>query len=86
MVKAKKDKKKTTGPNCMKFPGLICHYLRTNRLDFGNDQVKGHGQRHRKVKNAFLSLHAQFCPIHIKPTPKCSLFNSLSSDMVTNVA
>ena len=27
-----------------------------------------------------------FCPIHMKPTPKCSLFNSLSSNMVTNVA
>ena len=25
-----------------------------------------------------------FCPIHMKPKPKCSLFNSLSSDMVTN--
>ena len=27
-----------------------------------------------------------FRPIHMKPAPKCSLFNSLSSDMVTNVA
>ena len=27
-----------------------------------------------------------FRPIHMKPTPKCSLLNSLSSDMVTNVA
>ena len=26
-----------------------------------------------------------FCLIHMKSMPKCSLFNSLSSDMVTNV-
>ena len=28
---------------------------RTNRLDFGNDQVKGQGPGHEKVKNEFLS-------------------------------
>ena len=27
-----------------------------------------------------------FCPIRMKPVSKCSLFNSLSSDIVTNVA
>ena len=31
---------KTTGPNCMKFSGMICHHPRTNRLDFVSDQVK----------------------------------------------
>ena len=44
---------KTTGLNCMKFSGMICHHPRTNRLDFGSDQVKGQG--HDKVKNVFLS-------------------------------
>ena len=32
----------------MRFSGMICHHPRTNRLDFGNDQVKGQG--HKKVK------------------------------------
>ena len=117
---------KTTGPNCMKFSGMICHHPRTNRLDFGSDQVKGQGQDHEKVKNYRTELHEIFrddlssskdqsirfwkrsgqrsrprsrkgqkcifvitrCfrSIHMKPMPKCSLFNSLSSDMVTNVA
>ena len=63
-----------------------CHHPRTNWLDFGSDQVKGQGPGHEKVKNIFLLKRAQFLPIHMKPTPKCSLFNSLSSDMVTNVA
>ena len=103
---------KTTGPNCMKFSGMICHHPRTNRLDFGIDQVKG-------LKNYWTELHeifrddlpsskdqsirfwsrlqkgqkSYFChkelsfrPLHMKPTPKCSLFISLSSDMVTIVA
>ena len=39
----------TTRPNCMKFSRMICHHPRTNRLDFGSNQVKGQGQE--KVKN-----------------------------------
>ena len=35
----------------MKFSGMICHHLRTNRLDFGIDQVKGQGQGHEGLKN-----------------------------------
>ena len=42
---------KTTGPNCMKFSWMICHHPRTNRLDFGSDQVKGQGQGHEVLKN-----------------------------------
>ena len=42
---------KTTGPNYMKFSGKICHYPRTNWLDFGSDQVKGQGQSHDGLKN-----------------------------------
>ena len=117
---------KTTGQNCMKFSGMICHHPRTNRLDFGSDQVKGQEQGHEKFKNYWTKLHEifrndlssskdqlvrfwersgqrsrsrarkdqkrifchtmlSFHPIHMKPTPKCSLFNSLSSNMVTNV-
>ena len=109
---------KTTGPNCMKFSGMICHHPRTNRLDFGSSQVKGQGQGHEGLKNYWTKLHENFrddlssskdqsnrfwewsgqrsrsqkgqqlifvithsfCPIHMKPTPKCSIFNSLSSD------
>ena len=41
---------KTTGPNCMKFSGMIWHHPRTNRLDFGSDQVNGQGKGHEKVK------------------------------------
>ena len=64
------------------FQGWFDHHPRTNRLDFGSDQVKGQGPGHEKVKN----ITRYFCPIHMKPMPKCSLFNSLSSDMLTNVA
>ena len=46
---------KTTGPNCMRFSGMICHHPKTNQLDFGGDQVKGQGPGHEKVKNVFLS-------------------------------
>ena len=49
---------KTTGPNCMKFSGIICHHPRTNWLDFGSDQVKGQG--HEKVKNYWTELHEIF--------------------------
>ena len=42
---------KSTGPNFMKFGGMIDHDLRTNRLDFGRALVKGQGQGHKKVKN-----------------------------------
>ena len=53
-VKVKVTKvSKTTGLNCMKFSGMICHHPRTNRLEFGSEQVKGQG--HEKVKNVFLS-------------------------------
>ena len=41
---------KSTGPNLMKFGGMIGHDLRINRLDFGSDRVKGQGQGHKKVK------------------------------------
>ena len=116
---------KTTGPNFIKLSGMICHHSRTNRLDFGSNQVKGQG--HEKVKNFWTKLHEifsdnlsssknqsitfweqsgqrsrsrswkgqkhTFCHnvltfrlIHMKPTLKCSLFNSLSCDMLTNVA
>ena len=34
----------------------------------------------------FCHNELSFRPIHMKPTPKCSLFSSLSSDMVTNIA
>ena len=44
---------KSTGPNLIKFGGLMGHDLRTNRLDFGSDRVKGQGQGHEKVKNDF---------------------------------
>ena len=45
---------KTTGLNCMRFSGMICHHPRTNRLDFGSDQVKSQGPGHEKVKNVFV--------------------------------
>ena len=49
------------------------------------------GQRSRSrsrkgKKHIFFHNELSFRPIHMKPTPKCSLFNSLSSDMLTNVA
>ena len=69
---------KTTGPNCMKFSGMICLHPRTNRLDFGTDQVKVKVTKRSKIYFCHNSL--SFHPIHMKPTPKCSLFNSLSSD------
>ena len=47
---------KITRLNCMKFSGMICHHPRTNRLDFGSDQVKGH----EKVKNYWTTLHEIF--------------------------
>ena len=68
----------------MKFLGMICHHPKTNRLDFGSDQVKGLG--HEKVKNVFFVITLSFRLIHMKPTPKYLLFNSLSCDMVANVA
>ena len=71
---------KTTGPNCMKFSGMICHCPRTNRLDFGSNQVKGHGQVTKRSKTYFCHNMPSFRPIHMKPMPKCSIFNSLSSD------
>ena len=119
---------KTTGLNCMKFSGTICHHPRTNRLDFGSNQIKVQRSRSRKgrklldhelheifrddffiiqgpidyilgairskvnvmvtkrSKTYFCHNTLSFCPVHMKPTPKCSLFNSLSSDVVTNVA
>ena len=49
-----------TGLNCMKFSGMICHHPRTNRLDFGSDQIKGQGQGHEKVKNYWAELHEIF--------------------------
>ena len=54
----------------MRFSGMICHHPRTNRLDFGSDQVKGQGQDHEKVKNMYLSQRAQFscdsCETNVK--------------------
>ena len=40
----------------------------------------------KRSKMYFYDNTLSFCPIHMKPTPKCSLFNSLSSDIVTYVA
>ena len=45
---------KTTGPNCMRFSGMICHHPKANQIDFGSDQVKGQGPGHEKVKKIFL--------------------------------
>ena len=42
----------------MKFSGMIYHHPRTNRLDFGSEQVKGQG--HKKVKNYWTELHEIF--------------------------
>ena len=51
---------KSTGPNFMKFGGMIGRDPRTNRLDFGTDRVKGQGQGHEKVKNDFWPYLGQF--------------------------
>ena len=53
---------KTTGLNCMKFSGMICHDPRTNRLDFGSDQVKGkgQGQGHEKIQSYSTEFHEIF--------------------------
>ena len=51
---------KITRPNCMKFSGMICQHPRTNRLDFGSDQVKGQGQGHEGFKNYWTELHEIF--------------------------
>ena len=48
----------STGPNLMKFGGMIGHDPRNNRLDFGSDRVKGQG--HEKVKNVFSRYIGQF--------------------------
>ena len=40
----------------------------------------------KRSKTYFGHNSLSFRPIHMKPTPKCSFFNSLSSDLVTNVA
>ena len=42
--------------------------------------------RSRKGQKRIFVITRCFRPIHMKLTPKCSLFNSLSSDMMTNVA
>ena len=73
--------RKLLNKNCMKFSEMICHHPRTKRLDFVSDQVKGQGQGHKRPKNYFCHNTLSFRPIHMKPGPKCSLFNSLSSDM-----
>ena len=48
------------------------------------------GQRSRsrsqKGQKRIFVITRCFRPIRMEPTPKCSLFNSLFSDMVTNVA
>ena len=44
----------------MKFSGMICHHPRTNRLDFGSDQVKRQGQGHKGLKNYWTELHEIF--------------------------
>ena len=41
----------------MKFSGMICHHPRTNRLDFGTDQLKGQRQGHVGLKNYWTELH-----------------------------
>ena len=50
----------STGPNLMKFGGMIGHDQRNNRLDFGRDRVKGQG--HEKVKNVFPRYIGQYAP------------------------
>ena len=40
----------------------------------------------KRSKMYFCHNALSFRPIHMKPMPKCSLFNSLSSDMVTDVS
>ena len=76
------QRSKTTGLNCMKFSGMICHHPRTNRLGFESDQVKVT----KWSKMYFCHDALSFRPIHMKATPKFSLFKSLSSDLVTKVA
>ena len=44
----------------MKIGGLIGNDLRTNRLGFGRDRVKGQGQGREKVKNNFWRYLRQF--------------------------
>ena len=47
-------------------------------------EQSGHRSRSRKgQKRIFVITCSVFVRIHMKPTPNCSLFNSLSSDMVT---
>ena len=48
---------KSSGPNFMKIGGLIGNDLRTNRLDFERDRVKGQGQGHEKVNKYWTEFH-----------------------------
>ena len=48
---------KSSGPNFMKIGGLIGNDLRTNRLDFERDRVKGQGQGREKVKKYWTEFH-----------------------------
>ena len=44
----------------MKFSGMICHHIRTNRSDLGIDQVRSQGQGYKGVKNYWTELHEIF--------------------------
>ena len=72
------------------------HEIFRNDLSSSKDQLirfwEQSGQRSKVKVQVTIRSKTYFChntlsfrPIHMKPTPKCSLFNSLSSDMVTNV-
>ena len=69
------------------------HEIFRDDLSSSKDQLirfweqSGQRSRSRKgQKRIFCHNALSFHPIHMKPMPKCSLFNFLSSDMVTNVA
>ena len=56
----------------------------SNSLSSDRSKVKVKVAKRSKTYFGYNTL--SFCPSHMKPTPNCSFFNSLSSDMVTNVA
>ena len=58
---------KTTGPNCMKFSGMIWHHPRTNRLDFGSDQVKGQGHGSQTTGPNCMKFSGMICH-HLRTT------------------
>ena len=73
--------------------GTELHEIFRDDLSSSKDQLitfwERSGQRSRsrsrKGKKRICVITLNFCPIHMKPTSEWSLFNSLSSDMVTDV-